>query len=101
MHRCDPEAGAGGVALLGRSAAGPVALIGGGAILSAYLLAAAEVVRLGPRGLGGVLVAGALAQLAVLVRLRPAVSSCSVRRSVMGAFIQVTLATVVALALNG
>lgn len=100
MHRCDPEAGTGAVALRGRTAAGPVALIGGGAILFAYLLAATEVVRLGPRGVGGALAAGAVAQVAVLIGLRPTVSSCSVRRSVMGAFAQLTLATTAALALN-
>jgi len=101
VHRCDLEASAGAVALLGRTAAGPVALLGGAAILGGYLLAAAEVWRWGPLGLGGVLVAGALAQAAVLVRLRPAVCSCSVRRSVMGAFFQLTLVTAVGIALNG
>lgn len=91
MHRCPVEAPPGAIPLYGRAAAGPVALAGGALILTAGALAAAGAVRLGPAGVGTVVVAALIALVAATVRLRPARASCSVRRAVMGTFVQLGL----------
>lgn len=91
MHRCPVEAPPDAIPLYGRQAAGPVALAGGALILAAGALAAAGAVRLGPYGTVTVGAAALIALIAATVALRPARASCSVRRAVMGTFVQLGL----------
>lgn len=94
MHRCPVRPGPDDVAVYGRGAASWVAATGGALLLAAFVAAPPGVVGLGVVAAG---LAGALA--VALVGLRPARSSCSVRRAVMGAFVQMATAAALWVAL--
>lgn len=100
MHRCPVVPAADELPLYGRELAGPVAVAGGSGVAAAFVAAATGLVQVGPHGVPGVLATAVAALLLVVVALRPARSSCSVRRAVLGAVIKVAAAAVTWLAVT-
>lgn len=99
MHRCPVAPTTADLPLYGWERAGRVAVAGGILVGLAFVGAATGLVRIGTGGVAGVVGAGLAALLLGIATLRPARSSCSVRRAVMGAFVQVTAGALVWLVL--